>query len=386
METIVRFLKPTTSSFFLFGPRGTGKSFWLKSQFTKALWLDLLDPSTFRSLAARPERLRELIAGNPDKTEIVIDEVQKAPELLPLVHKLIEEDKRLRFALTGSSARKLKRTGVDLLAGRAIIRALHPFMAAELGDRFDLSRALEYGMLPLVMAASSPRETLDSYSSLYVREEVQWEGLVRNVGAFARFLEAMSFSHAAVLNLSNVARECQVERKTAEGYVEILEDLMLGFRVRVFSKKAKRELAAHSKFYYFDAGLFRSLRPTGPFDRPQEIAGAALEGLVAQHLRAWMAYRQNQEQLFYWRTRSGVEVDFVVYGPTGLWAVEVKHSDQVRAEDLRGLQAFATDYPEARCLLLYRGGERLKRSQTLCLPCEQFLRELHPDREMPGWA
>jgi predicted AAA+ superfamily ATPase len=268
---------------------------------------------------------------------------------------------------------------VDLLAGRAVLRSLHPYMAAELGDRFRLDHALRHGLVPLVLAAADPGDVLRTYAALYLREEVQFEGLVRNLGVFARFLEAVSFSHSAMLNLSAVSRDCHVERKTVEGYVGVLEDLLLAFRVPVFTKRARRAVAAHPKFYLFDAGVYRSLRPAGPLDRPQEIEGAAVEGLVAQHLRAWIDYRSDQHQLFYWRTRSGVEVDFVVYGATGLWAVEVKNTARVRPEDRRGLAAFLQDYPKSRCVLLYRGKERLKADDILCLPVDEFLKSLRPD-------
>ena len=175
---------------------------------------------------------------------------------------------------------------MDLLAGRVLLETLHPFLAAELGSQFSLEQSLRLGLLPLVLAAKEPEETLKSYVSLYLREEVQVEGLVRNIGSFSRFLEAMTFSHASLLNTSEVARECQVGRKAVDGFVEILEDLLLGFRLKVFTKKAKRNLVQHPKFYYMDAGIFRSLRPKGPLDAPEEIAGASLEGLVAQQLRA----------------------------------------------------------------------------------------------------
>lgn len=194
----------------------------------------------------------------------------------------------------------------------------------------------------------------------------------------------MSFSHAQPVNVSNVARECQVERKTVEGYLDVLEDLLLAFRVPVFTRRARRELSAHPKLFLFDAGVFRSLRPAGPLDRPEEIEGAALEGLVAQHLRAWIAYRNAGETLHFWRTRSGVEVDFVVYGPKTLAAVEVKNTARVRAQDLRGLRAFGEDYPQSQRVLLHRGDERLKISDVLCLPCAEFLRGLHRARPLPG--
>ncbi len=383
MATLGRFFQDPGSHYFLFGPRGTGKSTWLRETYPDALWIDLLAPEAHRLYAARPERLREVVAGGPDGAVVVIDEVQKVPELLDVVHDLIERRTGARFVLTGSSARKLKRQGVDLLAGRALLRTLHPFMAAELGERFDLDAALTRGLVPLVWDAAQPAETLSSYVGLYIREEVQLEGLVRQVGQFARFLEAVSFSQAAVLNLASVARECQVSRKTAESYLSILMDLLLAFEVPVFTKRAQRLLTSHPKFYWFDAGVFTAVRPAGPLDRPEEIAGAVLEGLVAQHLRAWIAYSGGDLSLSFWRTKAGNEVDFVVYGRDGFWAVEVKHSGTVRPADLRGLRAFREDYPEATLRLVYRGREALEIDGIRCLPCEDFLRGLVPGSPLP---
>ncbi len=383
MELVDRFLVPPEQSYFLFGPRGTGKSVFTQTRYPEALRLDLLEPDVQREYAARPERLRERLAAEPTARSVVIDEVQRVPELLSVVHTLIESRRGVQFILTGSSARKLKRTGTDLMAGRAVLRTLHPLMAQELGRRFSLPAALRYGLVPLVLAAPQPGDVLRAYALLYLREEVQMEGLVRSIGAFARFLEVVSFSHSQAVNVSNVARECQVERKTVEGYLEVLEDLLLAFRVPVFTRRARRELSAHPKLYLFDAGVFRSLRPAGPLDRPEEIEGAALEGLVAQHLRAWIAYRNEGDSLHFWRTRAGVEVDFVVYGPNTLAAIEVKNTGRVRAEDVRGLRAFGEDYPQSRRALLYRGKDRLKLDEVLCLPCEEFLLALHPARPMP---
>ena len=243
-----------------------------------------------------------MLAGSPGTGTVVIDEIQRIPELLTVVHSVLEEPSPPRFVLTGSSARKLRRGGVDLLGGRAVHRTMHPFMAAELPD-FDLGRALQIGLLPLVLGAPDPADVLDAYASLYLEQEVQAEGLTRNVGNFTRFLEAVAFSHGAQLNISAVARECEVQRKVVAGYVGILEDLLLAFRLPVFRKRAKRATVNHEKIYLFDAGVFRSLRPKGPLDRPEEIDGQALEGLVAQHLRAWAAYSRHDVELFFWRTR-----------------------------------------------------------------------------------
>lgn len=384
MESIGRFFQSPLAGCFLFGPRGTGKSTWLRKTLPNALWVDLLDPEAQRLYQARPERLRERVAGNPQARDVVIDEVQKVPALLDVVHALVESRPGLRFVLTGSSARKLRRGSANLLGGRLLEASMHPFMAAELGADFSLERALRFGLVPLVWGAPDPAATLRAYASLYLREEVQAEALVRDVGAFARFLEAISFSHGAQLNLAAVARECQVGRKTVEGYLGILEDLLLAFRVPVFSRRAQRQLAAHDKLYFFDAGVFRSLRPAGPLDRPEEIEGMALEGLVAQHLRAWIAYRGSETQLHYWRTKSGSEVDFVVYGPGVFAAIEVKRAGTVRSADLRALRAFREDYPEAEACLLYLGRERLLIDGIACVPCEEFLRELRPEVGIPG--
>ncbi|MDZ7363614.1 MAG: AAA family ATPase [candidate division KSB1 bacterium] len=383
METYVpRFFIAPKQSFFLFGPRGTGKSTFLKQHYPNALWIDLLKPDVFRAYAGRPERLVELVHGNPEKKFIVIDEVQKVPDILSVVHSLIEEKKGRTFILTGSSARKLKRTGIDLLAGRVLLRTLHSFMLSELTAPPAFAEVLQFGLLPIVVASENPQDVLNAYVSLYVREEVQIEGLVRNIGNFSRFLEAASFSHAAALNISNIARECGVERKVVEAYIQILEDILLAFKLPVFTKRAQRALATHPKFYFFDAGVFQSLRPQGPLDRPEEIAGAALEGLVAQHLRAWNAYKGNPYEIFFWRSRGGLEVDFVLYGKEGIYAIEVKNTKSIRPADLRGLTEFRKDYPRSQTIFLYRGDDKLLINHVSCIPCEAFLKRLSPSLDL----
>lgn len=382
--TIPRIFTVPKTSFFLFGPRGTGKTTWLKSNFPDALFINLLEADAFRKYSGKPERIREVIAAGADLETVVIDEVQKIPQLLSEVHSLMETRKELRFILTGSSSRKLRRAGTDLLGGRARIFRLHPFMASELGKNFSMGSSLRSGLIPLVACAPDPEEVLRSYAALYVREEVQMEGMVRNIGNFSRFLEAASFSHGAILNITNIARECEVERKVVEGYIGILEDLLLAYRLPVFTKRAQRAVIAHPKFFYFDAGLFRSLRPAGPLDRPDEIDGAALEGLVAQHLVAWNSYTGEKNRLFFWRTPSGTEVDFVVYGEDAFWAIEVKNTARIRDNDLNPLRAFKSDYPQCKVFFLYRGAERLARQGILCLPCEDFLKGLNPGN-LPGF-
>ncbi len=380
-KTYQRFFRDPGTHYFLFGPRGTGKSTWARAHYEDPIWIDLLDPAEVRFYQAKPERLREVVYGEPAKQTVVIDEIQKVPELLSVVHLLIEE-KNLKFVLTGSSSRKLKRSGVDLLGGRALPLTMHPFMAAELGENFDLEQALVMGMLPLVLDSPVPLKVLRGYASIYLQEEVQAEGLVRNVGNFSRFLETISFSHASMLNTSHVARECHVERKTVEGYISILEDLLLAYRIPVFSRRAKRKVISHPKFYLFDAGVYRSLRPSGPIDRPEEFDGHGLEGLVAQHLRAWIGYSKSECSLYFWRTSKGVEVDFVVYGQDHFYAIEVKNSKNVSRLDVRGLKSFREDYPESHPLLLYRGDKKQIIDGVLCLPCDEFLLRLRPDNDL----
>jgi predicted AAA+ superfamily ATPase len=378
MAVVRRFLQPPQAGFFLFGPRGTGKSTWLAQQFPQALRLDLLAPEVLRAYQARPERLRERIAAEPGAHIVVIDEIQKAPQLLDVVHALLEERPGLRFVLTGSSARKLRHGAANLLGGRLVAAAMPPFMAAELGVDFDVTRALEIGLIPLIWQSADPQASLGAYASLYLQEEVQAEALVRQIGDFSRFLEVISFSQASQLNLAALAREAEIPRKRAESYLSILEDLLLSFHLPVFQRRAQRQLVQHPKFFFFDVGVFRALRPRGPLDAPQEIEGLALETLVAQHLRAFVQLRRQGDTLSFWRTRAGLEVDFVVYGPDLFWAIEVKRSARIDKRDLAGLRAFGVDYPQAQLLLLSLAPEPLLIDGIRCEPLEPWLRQLRP--------
>jgi predicted AAA+ superfamily ATPase len=381
MEIIIpRYFKAPNQSYFIFGPRGSGKSTFLKAKYPDALYIDLLRPDTQRKYQARPETIIEQVSANPDKEIIIVDEIQKVPEMLSAIHSVIENNRNIRFILTGSSARKLKRSDTDLMAGRVLLKNMHPFLLSELGKEADFNKALQFGLLPIIYMSSDPSSALDTYVSLYIREEVQYEGLVRNIGNFSRFLESISFSHGSVLNISNVARECEVERKVVENYISILEDILLATRLQIFTKRAKRALVAHPKFYLFDTGVFKALRPKGPLDSPHEIDGAGLEGLIFQHLKAWNAYQNNNFEIFFWRSRGGIEVDFILYGEQGLYAIEVKNSNKIRNHDLRSLTEFKSDYPESQTILLYRGTERLLKNKTLCLPCDEFLFNMNPEK------
>jgi len=365
---------PKDKSFFLFGPRGTGKTTWVKSTFKTALYLDLLEAELFNDLLANPQRLENLIPKD-FKDWIIIDEVQRVPELLSEVHRLIEKYK-FKFILTGSSARKLKKTGPNLLAGRALTYFLHPLTVQELGQDFALNHSLTFGQLPCAYTESAPKKYLESYIKTYLQEEIQQEGLTRNLGAFSRFLEAASFSQGSILNISAVAQECSVERKVVENYFTILEDLLIACRIPVFTKRAKRRLIAHPKFYFFDTGLYRILRPMGPLDMPEEVQGIAFETHFYQELNAINDYLELGYKIFYWRTSSNIEVDFVLYGEKGIKAFEIKRTGKVISSMLRGLKAFLKDYPTAKTYFIYGGERRMRDGDIEIIPIQTALQEL----------
>src|SRR4030042_1289697 len=366
---------PDNKSFFLFGPRGTGKTTWVKQAFPNAVYIDLLESRIFNDLLADPQRLENFIPIN-FKDWIIIDEVQKIPELLNEVHRLIEKNK-YKFILTGSSARKLRRKGPNLLAGRALNYSMHPLTVPELGRDFNLDHSLAFGNLPSVYVEPDPQGYLESYIKTYLEEEIKQEGLTRNLGVFSRFLEAASFSQGSVLNISEVARDCSVERKVVENYFTILEDLLLAYRVPVFTKRAKRRLTAHPKFYFFDVGVYRTIRPMGPLDTPEEVGGISYESFFFQELVAVNDYLGLGYKIYYWRTRNNIEVDFVLYGKRGLKVFEVKRKGKITKTNLRGLKAFLKDYPAAKAYCLYGGERKMSEGNINILPMEYALKNLN---------
>jgi len=365
---------PEGKSFFLFGPRGTGKTTWVKTAFPKAVYVDLLEAELFNNLLANPQRMENLIPEG-FKDWIIIDEVQRVPELLNEVHRLIEKYK-YKFILTGSSARKIKRKGQNLLAGRALTYYMHPLTVSELGKDFNLVHSLKYGQLPSVYIEKDPKAYLESYVKTYLEEEIQQEGLTRNLARFARFLEAASFSQGSILNISSVARDCSVERKVVENYFSILEDLLMAYRVPVFTKKAKRRMISHPKFYFFDVGVYRTLRPAGPLDMPEEIEGTSLETLLFQELNAANTDYGLGYKIYYWRTAGNAEVDFVLYGDKGMRAFEIKRTARVSGVMLKGLKSFLRDYPISKAYFIYGGSREMRDGRISILPIENALRRL----------
>ena len=365
---------PVNKSFFLFGPRGTGKTTWIKNTYPDAVYIDLLESEVFTDLLANPQRLTNYIPVSYTGP-VIIDEIQRVPELLNEVHRLIEY-KKYTFILTGSNARKLRRAGHNLLAGRALTYFLHPLTAMETGRDFHIKKALMSGQLPSVYYEDNPKKYLESYIKTYLEQEIQQEGMTRNLAAFARFLEVISFSHGSIINISEIAREASIERKIVENYVTILEDLLIGYRLPNFTKKAKRRLTGHPKFYFFDTGLYRTIRPSGPLDRPEEIEGPAVEGLVFQEITAVNDYHDFGFTLHYFRTTTGHEVDFVLYGPRGIRAIEVKRTSKISRKALKGLRLFLKLYPEAKAYCLYGGTKKMSDGPIDIIPINEGLLSL----------
>lgn len=370
-----RLLKPPQNkSFFLFGPRGTGKTTWVKKTFPQALYLDLLEAELFNDFLANPQRLENYVPqGFSDF--IIIDEIQRVPELLNEVHRLIEKY-HYKFILTGSSSRKLRRKGHNLLAGRALTFFMHPLTSLELEQDFDLDRSLNFGQLPAVYQEENPKKYLESYVQTYLEEEIQQEGLTRNLSAFGRFLEVASFSQGSLLNISAVAREAAIERKVVENYFTILEDLLIGYRLFPFTKRAKRRLVAHPKFYFFDVGVYRTVRPTGPLDLPEMIDGAALESLFFQELLAINHNLNLGYHLYYYRTATGTEVDFIAYGERGICAFEIKRTAKITSNMLRSLKQFFKEYPLAKVFFIYGGKRKMREGEIEILPMIDALKTL----------
>lgn len=372
---IKRILSPIDDqSYFLFGPRGTGKTTWVQANYPDAVYIDLLNSDIRDRLTAHPQQLSDFIS-NSNKKWVIIDEIQFVPALLNEVHRFIFAKKQ-KFILTGSSARTLRRKGVNLLGGRALTQMFHPLTAVELGSRFNLLRSLQYGHLPLAYLGKKPKAYLKSFVLNYLKNEVKQEGLTRNIGGFSRFLEIASFSQGGVLNYTEIAREASIDRMVVMNYFDILEDLLVGVRLPVFTKKTKRRLVSHNKFYYFDAGVYRTVRPIGPLDTTESIPGAALETLVLQELRAINDALDLGYEIFYWRTANEVEVDFVLYGERGLIAIEVKTSMRVNSDMFRGLKPFKKDYPMAKCYLVYGGDQREYRGDIEVVGATEFLKNL----------
>ena len=358
-------------SIFLFGPRQTGKSTLVRRTFPEAAFYDLLEADTFRQLSTNPEHLRQTL--DPGRRIVVVDEIQKCPPLLDEIHLLIERNRSLRFVLTGSSARKLKRGGANLLAGRARVARLHPLVSAEIGDDRLLDR-INRGGLPAFLNAAEPREDLRAYVGTYLKEEVQAEGLTRSIGNFGRFLDVAGLTNGEQVNFTAVASDAGLAPSTVREHYRILEDTLIGEQLPAFRRTRTRKPVATAKFYFFDVGVANVLRRTGTIEQGSDAYGRALEHLLFLELRSWLDYRRRDDPLAYWRSRSGFEVDFVVGDAV---AIEVKAKARVSARDYRGLLALAEEIPLERKLVVCHEPRRRQDDRGVeILPVHQFLRAL----------
>lgn len=369
-----------TESFFLWGPRQTGKSTLLRATYKDAHWIDLLKSEEFRRYLAHPEFLREEIEAmepNP-RRQIVIDEIQKVPALLDEVHWLIE-NRGLHFALCGSSARKVKRGAANLLGGRALRYELHGLSANELGREFHLDRMLNHGYFPHVCQSKRPLRLLDAYIADYLKEEVAAEGLVRNLPTFSDFLDVAAFSDGQIVNFSNVARECGVSSHTTKSYFQILEDTRLASWLPAYQKRPKRRVIGAPKFYFADVGIVNRLARRGTLLAGSELYGKAFENWVFHELSTYLNYREHDLRLCYWRLASGVEVDFVL-GDMQV-AIEAKSTERTQSDHIKGLRSLATDYPRIkRRIIVCREPRARKTTDGIeIMPATTFVKRLWND-------
>lgn len=376
---IKRIIKCPKTSFFLLGPRGTGKSTWLHARFkNNAYFIDLLDESLYqeylRDISLFSAELEPLKPG----TWVCIDEIQRLPGLLNEVHRLIER-KKLLFVLTGSSARKLRRGGVNLLGGRAAKKLMYPFVPEELSrSRFDLRETLQFGTLPLVWASEDKNETLRAYVQMYFKEEIQAEAIVRNLPAFSRFLPVAGLFHGQLLNTTTLARDAGVARTTVNGYLDILEDTLIAYRLHSFSGNLRSRERKHPKLYWIDPGIVRAVK-----NQYGQVAieekGFLFEGWISMLLRFYGEHFQLFDDIYYWAPveSKNIEVDFLLKRGRQFIAIEVKAAERMRPEYLRGLKAIAPLKGVKRRILIYTGKKILKTPDSIeIIPLKNFLKLL----------
>lgn len=383
--TYKRIITVPTKTFFLFGARGTGKTTLLKKEFKDAYFINLLDESKYQSYLGDIDLFRRHVSARPPKQRIVIDEVQRLPEVLNYVHDMIETQGR-RFVLTGSSARKLKRKGVNLLAGRALVKHLYPLVPTEMDHDFDLHKALRFGTLPIVVSDESAEETLQAYALTYVQQEIKAEALVKNLQGFSRFLPIAALCHGQVVNISNIARDSGVSRTTVNGFFEILEDTLIASFLPAYRSQPKVRELRHPKFYFFDSGVVRTIKKqSGPIDDDEK--GFLFEGFVYHCLKAYGAYLSLFDNLSYWSPldAKSLEVDFLVHQGREITAIEVKAKKHLRPDDIKGLRAVESLKGIKQRLIVYMGLERQDLGQgILALPFEEFCLMLSKGKMTPG--
>ncbi len=376
-----RLLVPPKGSFFLFGPRGTGKSTWLRLALPQAYVVNLLDESRYQAYLADVSLFAGELATLRRGSTVIVDEIQRLPPLLNEVHRHIEE-RGLRFALCGSSARKLRASGTNLLAGRAVRRAMHPLVPEELGPAFDLDVVLRFGSLPVIWSAPDRKDALLAYAQTYLRDEIQAEALVRNLPGFARFLPVAALFHGQVISVAGLARDAQVARGTAQGYISVLEDTLVAYLLPAFEARLRVQERKHPKLYWVDTGLPRAIKQQlGP--PSAEERGHLFEGWLATVLRAYRDYREAFDDWAYWAPgkQASIEVDFLLRRGQKFVAIEAKSKANPSNRDLNGLRAIAELPGLVRRILVFRGERRMKSADGIEMwPVQYFLNELAADR------
>ena len=362
-------------SFFLFGPRATGKTTLIRQQLAETTTIiDLLDSRYFLRLSSAPHELESIIAAAPADI-IVIDEIQRIPELLNEIHRLIESQ-NLTFLLTGSSARKLRRGKANLLAGRVWEARMFPLIYREIAD-FSLERYLHFGGLPAVYLSEYPEEELDAYVNTYLKEEILAEGLIRRLPPFSRFLKTIALANGEMINFTKLANDCQVPPSTVTEYVGLLEDTLIGFLLPAWTDSKKRKAIKTGKFYFFDPGITHILAGTETLDRNSNLYGKSFEQFIFMELRAYLSYTRKKLPLTYWRSKNGHEVDFLLGTRT---AVEVKATKRITSNDLKGLKYLKEEGVFQNLILVSQDPVRTLSDNILTIPWQKFLSDLWKDK------
>lgn len=359
-------------SLFLWGARQTGKSTLLKTLFPKALWFDLLQSDVFERFQRSPVQFRELLLATASGTVVVVDEIQKVPALLDEIHWLMVNHP-IRFVLSGSSPRKIIRSGANLLGGRALRYELYPLIYKEIPD-FDLQRALNNGLLPRHYLSDNPKKLLSAYIGNYLRDEIIAEAKIRNIGAFTKFLEAAAFSNGEMVNYTNIASDCGVSAITIKEYFQILDDTLIGRFVPSYQKKPKRRVIVASKFYFFDVGIANYLLKRGKIEVGSEAFGSAFEHFIYHELYAHSNYSELNYIISYWRTTSQIEVDFILGNHEV--AIEVKGTDNIQERHLKGLKSFSEEYTVNKLIVVSNDPLERKMGNILVMPWKVFLEKL----------
>ncbi|MBI2082224.1 MAG: ATP-binding protein [Deltaproteobacteria bacterium] len=381
-----RSLRAPNRSFFLFGPRGTGKTTWLLQHFKEAKFIDLLPPQQALAYEKNPSLLRAQVKALPKMQWIVIDEIQKVPILLDEIHFLMEREGYKKFILTGSSARKIKRGQANLLAGRAVLLKMLPLTSTEINFSLEPQTALSYGMLPLSVLSKSVSEKesfLKAYVDTYLREEIKYEGIVRNLGSFSRFLEIASLCAGQQINMSNLARDAEISRDTVRSYFSVFEDTLLGSWLPAYRPRAKVKEVAAPKFYWFDSGVLNAT--AGAFEQPMpaDWNGILMEHWIHHELVGHMTYGHKKGSLGFWKTPNGNEIDFLWWYGNEFIAIEVKSSKKFKKEFLKGIHSFQEKKQLKSSWVVYLGEEELRIDQTHVVPAPQFLKLLSEGKIIP---